>query len=426
MFKIGGEFDDDGGEYGADYDPNDVDPEKNPEISKDNDQDHDPFECPDYDNKDPDYDPFKCPDYDNKDPDYNPFKCPDYDNEGENSPSALNSEMDDNPGNELDDPIKEYESESEPEKQLEGINNPSNSGTVSVIESEQKPEHESEEKPEEFEVATPNGEPERPGESPEVMEIRADLEEWGYEPEYDSEMEPKSEYEQEPEQTPEQELETDPGQEQEEQVVQEEFKRDKEGNIVLDADQMELFGSRVSSQEEMEVETLEEEMEEFFNSYEEQILEHKQGLETSHEWQQEISQEQQEENVNLEIERVQEQELSQELTEKNQIEEAQKSKEINAKSKQSIITKEELENYNPNQTIHRIKYSPSQEQKTKVKSLTKTKSKQKTQKVNDKMTELIKEHDEKESVQNSSQKRIQRKHLFFLILILQVLFIEML
>ena len=45
-------------------------------------------------------------------------------------------------------------------------------------------------------------------------------------------------YEQEPEQTPEQELETDPGQEQEEQVAQEEFKRDKEGNIVLDAEQI--------------------------------------------------------------------------------------------------------------------------------------------------------------------------------------------
>ena len=47
VIKISGEFDDDS-EYGVDYDTNDVDPENDPEISNDNDQDYEPFECPEF------------------------------------------------------------------------------------------------------------------------------------------------------------------------------------------------------------------------------------------------------------------------------------------------------------------------------------------------------------------------------------------
>ena len=190
---------------------------------------------------------------------------------------------------------------------------------------------------------------------------------------------------------------------------------------MLDAEQMELFGGRVSSKEEMEVEILEEEMEELFDSYEERGVEQEQKLENSHEVgqergqeQQELEQEierlythQQEENVNQEMERAQEQELSQELSQKSQAKVSEKSKKINVKNMELITTKEELENYNPNQAIHRIKYSPRQEQKTKVNLLTKIKSKQKPQKINAKKMELIREQDEKENVQETSRKRIQ-------------------
>ena len=79
MSEYGSDWDDDDGEYGRDHDAKDVDPEKEPELSNDFDQDYDPFECPDYDKGDPGYDPFKCPDYDNADPEYDPFKYPDYD-----------------------------------------------------------------------------------------------------------------------------------------------------------------------------------------------------------------------------------------------------------------------------------------------------------------------------------------------------------
>jgi hypothetical protein len=107
------------------------------------------------------------------------------------------------------------------------------------------------------------------------------------------------------------------------QESQEPFSRDKEGNIILDADTMEFFGEHVSSQEEMEVEVLEEEMEELFKSYEEQGLEQEDGTETSHdsdhennqenqELEQEIHKQQQEETTDQKIEQEQEQELSQE------------------------------------------------------------------------------------------------------------------
>jgi len=139
VIKISGEFDDDDGEYGADYEANDVDPENDPEISNDNDQDYDSdnatesrdyepndvdpendpeisnendqdydsdiaTESGDYDPNDVDpendteisndndqdydsdiatesgdkYNPFKPPDFNKRDPDYNPFKPPDF------------------------------------------------------------------------------------------------------------------------------------------------------------------------------------------------------------------------------------------------------------------------------------------------------------------------------------------------------------
>ena len=139
MIKISGEYDEDDDEYGTDYDANDVDPENEPEISNDTDQDYDSDNATesgdsdsndvgtetepeisdnidqDYDSNnatengdsdsndvdtetdseistdnDQDYDsdnatesgeeyyPFKCLDYNKQDPDYNRFKIPDY------------------------------------------------------------------------------------------------------------------------------------------------------------------------------------------------------------------------------------------------------------------------------------------------------------------------------------------------------------
>ena len=175
MIKISGEFDDGDDEYGADYDPNDVDSENDPEISNDNDQDYDPDNITESGEE---YDPFK---------EYEPKEEPD---------------------DESYDPFKEYEPDEDPDEPPEEINNPSNSGTVTVVEPEQTEqgyEHEQKEKPEEFELITPEGEPERPGEPSEVTEIRADLEEWGYPCEPDEDYTPP-----ELDQDSEKELESEP------------------------------------------------------------------------------------------------------------------------------------------------------------------------------------------------------------------------
>jgi len=117
------------------------------------------------------------------------------------------------------DPFKEYEPNEDPEdKTPEEISNPSKSGTITVSVPEQpeqtpaqipenEPEQDPEEKPkeeDELELVTPEGEPERPAETPETIEIRVDLEKWGYEPEYEPEEEIEQSSEIELEYQPEQ------------------------------------------------------------------------------------------------------------------------------------------------------------------------------------------------------------------------------
>jgi len=138
------------------------------------------------------------------------------------------------------------------------------------------------------------------------------------------------------------------------QESQEPISRDKEGNIILDAEIMEFFGEHVSSQEEMEVEILEEEMEELFNRYEENGLEHEQVLATSHDLEQETIQEQQglepetyrqqkEEKANQKIEQTQDQKLSLEPSHKSQKEISQTPIKNNIKKIESIREQDEEE-----------------------------------------------------------------------------------
>ncbi|MFX1525289.1 MAG: hypothetical protein ACFFCC_17410, partial [Promethearchaeota archaeon] len=93
--------------------------------------------------------------------------------------------------------------------------------------------------------------------------------------------------------------------------------RDKEGNIVLDADTMEFFGEYVPTHEEMQVEVLEEKLEELFNNYEDHDQEHEEDIVDSHEIVEESSHElqtsdlenpveQQEETINHGVEHIQE------------------------------------------------------------------------------------------------------------------------
>ncbi len=127
------------------------------------------------------------------------------------------------------------------------------------------------------------------------------------------------------------------------QESQEPFSRDKEGNIILDAETMEFFGEHVSSQDEMEVEILEEEMEKLFNSYEERGLEQEQVLTTSHDSEQEKVQEQEEDKTNHKIEQTQEQKLSQEPSYKSQKEISQTPRKNNIKKIESIREQDEEE-----------------------------------------------------------------------------------
>ncbi|NVM31950.1 MAG: hypothetical protein HWN65_24130, partial [Candidatus Helarchaeota archaeon] len=370
MIKISGELDDDDGEYGEDYDSNDVDPENDPEISNDNDQDNDPdnisesgeeynpfecpdydnpdpeynpFECPDYDNPDQEYNPFKCPDYDNPDQEYNPFKCPDYDNEGKSNPSSPDTE-----GDEMDQiprpfekPVDEDEEEIEKEhggdyagvrqensekkdleeihedliREEENVDEPIEENSETEINQEagnraeldsKTPDHDSEmnsnieitninqeqstttiqqeslEQDKEHVEETQEEEPKSIERDPERIPIY-NVEEFEISPDYEEIKKETQEEAREGIAEQEEENLQEQYQEQEEHVSQKSFERDKEGKIILDAEQMELFGGRVSSKEEMEVEILEEEMEELFDSYEERGVEQEQRLGISYE-----------------------------------------------------------------------------------------------------------------------------------------------
>jgi len=149
--------------------------------------------------------------FDENVPDADPENEPD-DPFDENVPEA-------DPEAEPYDPFKEYEPNEDPEdKTPEEISNPSKSGTITVSVPEQpeqtpaqipenEPEQDPEEKPkeeDELELVTPEGEPERPAETPETIEIRVDLEKWGYEPEYEPEEEIEQSSEIELEYQPEQ------------------------------------------------------------------------------------------------------------------------------------------------------------------------------------------------------------------------------
>jgi hypothetical protein len=228
VLKISGEFDnEDGGEQGADYKRNEIDPEKEFETSNEND---------------PEYEPFESPDFENSNPEYDPFKAPDFDHEEENDTTISNLELGDTQDKKSAENFKDIEPESENEAHSEGIINPSNSNTVTVLDSEQpeqeldqipgdEPEHE--EIQEEMEWITPEGVPQKPGESPEVMEIRAELEEMGLventepfyrhdeSPEYDSDsnLERESEQYQEPKSELEAEEEFEKRLEQEEREI---------------------------------------------------------------------------------------------------------------------------------------------------------------------------------------------------------------
>ena len=160
------------------------------------------------------------------------------------------------------------------------------------------------------------------------------------------------------------------------QESQEPFSRDKEGNIILDADTMEFFGEHVSSQEEMKVEILEEEMEELFKSYEENGLEQEKGSVASHDLEQESIQErqelepeiqiqQQEETINQKMEEIQEQELNQELSHKSTEELSQTPKEYTTNKMESPIGQDEDENLQESSKkgIQEIKRDPAQKKK---------------------------------------------------------------
>jgi hypothetical protein len=158
------------------------------------------------------------------------------------------------------------------------------------------------------------------------------------------------------------------------QETQEPFSRDKEGNIILDSDLMEFFGVHVSSQEEMEVEILEEEMEKLFNSYEELGLEQEQRLANSidleqekiqeqQELESEIYRQQQEEKTNQKMEQTQEQKLSQEPMQKSQKEISQTPKINSIKKMESIREQDEEENVQESsqKRIQEIKHKIAQE-----------------------------------------------------------------
>lgn len=153
--------------------------------------------------------------------------------EGEEPDEIPDETPEENPDDPSDEHIPERESENEfddsfdehvpdPNDKPEEINNPSNSGTITVTIPEQpeeqadpeldsepeqtpesEPEQDPEEKSEEIELVNPEGEPMDPVDSAAAMEIRRDLEEWGYEPEVETEEElaqsPEIESESEPE-----------------------------------------------------------------------------------------------------------------------------------------------------------------------------------------------------------------------------------
>ena len=368
MITISGEFDDDDGEYGADYDPKDVDPENDPEISNDNDQDYDsdnatesgdeynpfecpdynnrdpeynPFECPDYNNRDPEYKPFECPDYNKRDPEYNPFECPDYGNKEEIEDDGVerhtgekqNEFLENLSGKEenIEENVEEY-SEPETNQQEERVadsdseihehkpeitssveteNIGTEQSTIALQQQsqEQIPEHEPEDNVDNIELIDTEGNPSKSVESSEVLNIRKELEEMNLPPELENE--PLNEHMLES--VPEQEEKPDDTEliDSEGEPLKPIQNEDEEINkIILDAEKMEwkkieFRGEYVSSHEEMEVEMLEEEMEELFNKYEEKGLEQ---LETSHELKQENNQEQKELEDKLEGAYTQEQE----------------------------------------------------------------------------------------------------------------------
>jgi len=178
-----------------------------PDADPDNEPD-DPF-----DENVPDADPDNEPDdpFDENVPDADPDNEPD-DPFDENVPDA-------DPDNEPYDPFKEYEPNSEPESEPdEEVNNPSNTGTITVVVPEQPEEVQDpdpEETPEEIDHLVPEGDSTAPVESPEIMNIRKDLEEAGYEPEYEPEQDSETIPEQEPEIAPEQDPEYEPEQDSE-------------------------------------------------------------------------------------------------------------------------------------------------------------------------------------------------------------------
>ena len=308
-----------------------------------------------------------------------------------------------------------------PDENPEEINNPNNSGTVTVVvpeEPEQTPEQESENEPEQdseigpendpeqelerdWEIVTPEGEPEKPGEPPEVVEMRADLEEWGYPCEPDEDYSPP---EPELDQTSDQEHENQPESESHSETEQE---PEKEWEFINPE-----TGEPVPKQVDSEMIPFEDKIEDIYreqqespneesNTVPEQQPESEPKQEPETEWES-INPETDPELMPLndqESEIIPEQELIRELEDIPELEpeqkpvKIQKKKPIKVKKVEVITDPEELGEYKPYKYEHIVgtpyDYKPEQEPKKKSSQKKKPVKAQKKKPIKVKKVEVI-------------------------------------
>ncbi len=178
----------------------------------------DPKEIPKWDSEEDSFNPHEeIPDEDSEEDSFNPHEeIPNEDSEEdsfnphEEIPDEDLDEDSFNPHEEIpDEEITDEDSDEEsfnpheeiPNEDSEEITNPSRTDTVTVVvpeekkrEAEQDSKNKSNQEAEnEWEIVTPEDEPEKSGESTEVMEIRVDLEEWGYPHELPPNYKPRNE-----------------------------------------------------------------------------------------------------------------------------------------------------------------------------------------------------------------------------------------
>ncbi len=412
VIKISGEFDDDDDdEYGTDYDPNDVDPENDPEISNDNDQDYDSDNATESGDYDPnDVDPENDSEISNdNDQDY------DSDNTTESgdeyNPDYGNKE-------EIEDEGVELHTGEEQNEVLENLR-----GKEENIEEIMEEYSEPEAIQQEERVADSDSEIHEP-----KPEITSSVETENIGTEQSTITLQQQSQEQIPEHEPEDNEDIIELIDSEGEPLKPIQNEDEEINkIIFDAEKMEwkkmeFRGEHASSHEEMEVEMLEEEMEELFNKYVEMGLEQ---LETSYELNQENHQEQQELEERLEEAYTQEQEseTSYELNQENHQE--QQELEEAYTQEQELETSHELKQENhqePQELEERLEEAYTQEQGLETSHELKQENHQEkeeleerleeayTQEQEEKVTlemERAQEQDEKENIKESSHIKIK-------------------